>query len=178
MQKRTKPTQNCPLNPEVSSVYHSLVKEISAKIVEGSNSRVSQSAPLDVIPEKELPALHVASTDSLLPVSKVRQEPDVFQVPFTPVTKAFKGRVLDIAPAIGTSEIPHEGSGSDREDLNFNGDEAALSLVKGRERLYLNHYSFILFWKKTKKKKKRKLTQSGSGSGGAFPLSHRGRHHA
>lgn len=159
MQKRTKPTQNCPLNPEVSSVYHSLVKEISAKIVEGSNSRVSQSAPLDVIPEKELPALHVASTDSLLPVSKVRQEPDVFQVPFTPVTKAFKGRVLDIAPAIGTStsnafnllssdtepgvhsEIPHEDSGSDREDLNFNGDEAALSLVKGRERLYLNHYS-------------------------------------
>ncbi|XP_033143356.1 uncharacterized protein LOC103862645 [Brassica rapa] len=124
------------------------ILEISAKIVEGSNSRVSQSAPLDVIPEKELPALHVASTDSLLPVSKVRQEPDVFQVPFTPVTKAFKGRVLDIAPAIGTStsnafnllssdtepgvhsEIPHEDSGSDREDLNFNGDEAALSLVK------------------------------------------------
>ena len=41
LQQRTKPTQNCPLNPEVSGVYHSLVKELSAKTVEGSNSRVS-----------------------------------------------------------------------------------------------------------------------------------------
>ena len=112
----------------------------------------------------------------MLPVSEVRQEPDVFEVPFTPVTNAFKGRVLDISPAIGTStsnafnllssdtepgvysEAPHEGSGSDREDLDFNGDETALSLVKGRERLYLNHYSSSSSSGKKQKKKRRSVS--------------------
>lgn len=157
-------THNASLNPEVSKVYLSLVKELSAKprdlssvTNEGSNNNDSQLAPPVVISETESLAPLAASTELVPPVEVVSQEPETSEAPFTPATNAIRGRTLAIAPVAGTAtsnafnmlssdtepgvlpENPQESS--DRDDLNFEDEVAPYSLVKGGDRSGLYHYS-------------------------------------